>query len=70
MKAVYAWLVIILVNIIYTSYLFNGLITIAQSSILQVTAWYNVLVFLATDMAKALLELEFGLFIQVILNLD
>ena len=65
MKAVYVWLVITLVNTIYTSYLSNGLITIAQSSILQVTAWYDVLVFLAIDMAKALLELKSGLFIQV-----
>jgi hypothetical protein len=64
-KAVYAWLVITLVNTVYTSYLSNGLITVAQSSILQVTAWSDVLVFLATDMAEALLELKSGLFIQV-----
>ena len=65
MKVVYAWLVIILVNMIYTSQLSNRLIMIAQSSILQVIAWSDFLVFLATDMAKALLELESGLFIQV-----
>ena len=44
------------------------MITIAQSSILQVTAWYDVLVFLATDMAEALLELEKDVFIQIIIN--
>ena len=50
---------------VYTDILSNGLITIAQSSLLQVIAWSEFLVFLATDMAEALLELESGLFIQV-----
>jgi len=55
---------------IYTSYPSNELITVAQSSILQVTAWSDILVFLATDMAEALLELIKDIFIQVILNSD
>ena len=62
MKAVDEWLV---EKQVYTDILSNGLITIAQSSLLQVTAWSEFLVFLATDMAEALLELESGLFIQV-----